>query len=1382
MKRLSVTLYLGLLMIGIVIPPAESSAAPAIVTRKALSEAVPQSHVRYRFRQIDSNDGLPDNNVRNMLMLPNGLMCIQTATMLNLYDGATSQSYAFNPIRIPYQEYSGLNYLFYDSDNALWLSNRDQTWRFDLGSREFEYDTPAMLAPFDLGKRKAESLFRMSDGDYWVLGDDGSLWFCDRSTGRARMVDQPEALHQPLIIVGREQKVWMLTLDGTLACYDVSLQTFTSLYRGIVPESSPLSSRMEMVVASNGDLWMLFDRDLVRYRAASDRIERILDVPLGSEDVYTTIAIDRDDHLWIGSAKSGVSILNPETLTVHNLPWLELTDGRRIDHNTDISKIYVDPHDGVWIATQTEGVFYWHRSIFRLQTINNASAYGVRMPDESVKCLIEEPDGRILLGTIQGLLRYDPRTGEITIPYPELSRELCISLYRDRNGQIWLGTFHHGAYRIDRQGKIRHYFSEKMTSVDASYRSATPNLNCVRAFHEDRDGNFWICVYGGLGRFDPDSGRIELLRDRHPELAQFMLTRGVCEVGDQLLVTSDNGSYRYDPHTDRVLFDPDDPQTYVPCNQALVDSRGLLWLATWEGLQVETPDGERYRLTTTDGLPNNNILGLAIDNLGNIWAATFSHLSRVKAIRRDGRLDFAVSSFGAADGMEAGALFQNALTVGADGRLYAGGAHGFCCVDPSSLYQPNYNRTPVISQLRIFDRPVEVGRELNGRCILPRELSQMKHLDLQHDETFLTFEFSNLNYTNPSHTVYRYRLENFDREWTEIHARGTGTATYTLLEPGDYVFRVTAADNDTDWSESEAVIAFTIHPPFWRSTTAYVLYAAGVLLLIVLGILYVIRRLKHRAAQRRFEEEIRQREELDQMKFRFFTNISHELRTPLSLILLPLEGILRRTEETNPIRQQLETIHRHATQLLSLVNHLLDFRKLEMQGERLNLTQGDMARFAEGLVATFRDMAREKELDLTFDNTMTNPRMAFDSAQMYKILNNLLSNAVKFTPKGGSIAVRLSQPTPEWMRLEVSDTGIGIPERDLEHIFDRFYQSTNNTSPQGSGIGLCLVRQYAEMHGGHVGVTSREGHGSTFRVEIPTTLQAPNTVEQKPSPESEAESEPQSGENRHVRVLIVEDNSDFRAYVAGELSAEFDVRQAEDGEDGLQKAHRYHPDIIVCDVMMPKMDGFELCKRLKNDIETSHIPIILLTARADDDVRREGYESGADAYLSKPFNMEVLLARIRNLVEERRRRIHSFTSEADITPSQITVTPLDRQLIDRITECVERNIGNPNYSVEELSSDVAMHRMNLYRKLQSITGMTPSEFLRTMRLKRAAQLLAQDGNLPVAEVAEMVGFNTPKYFTRYFREMFGCTPSQYQAARHNAPAEGESSAGPTAGE
>lgn len=1328
-----------------------------------------RSAPHYLFRQIDSDSGLPDNNVRNMLMLPNGLMCIQTSTALNLFDGTASRSYPFHPIAIPYQEYAGLSYLYYDDAHRLWLTNRDHTWRFDLSRRYFEYDTQRLLAPCDIGGEGIASFFRSADGSCWILSDAGRLWRCDPQRGRSEEIaDKPEALRAPLIMAQSGGVIWMLSLDGTLARYDTQLDRFTGLFRQIAP-TAPLSSRMEMAVDPAGDLWILFDRDLIRYRVATGATERIRTVPLGTDDVYTTLAIDGGGRLWIGSAKSGVSILDTRTLTVENLPWLCLTDGQRVDHNTDISKIYIDPHDGVWIATLTEGVFYGHKDIFRLRTVNNASLGRGRMTDESVKCLVGEADGRILLGTIKGLLRYDPQTGEMTVPYPELRNELCISLYRDRRDRIWLGTFHHGAYCIDR-GRIRHYFHRDMPSVDVSYHEATPNLNCVRSFHEDRAGNFWICVYGGLGRFDPASGAIRLLRERHPSLGRFMLTRGVCEVGDRLLVTSDNGRYYYDPAADSVRFDAADPALHVPCNQAITDARGLIWLASSDGLHVLTPGGERYRLTTREGLPNDNVLGLACDGLGNVWAATYSHLSRIRPVGEAGRYLFAVSSYGAEDGMTAGALFQHALTAGADGRIYAGGAHGFSIADPATLYQQRRSQPPVISSLRIFDRPVEVGALYNGRRILEREIAQTERLDLRHDETFLTFEFSNLNYTNPSHTVYRYKLKNFDREWTEIHARGTGSATYTLLEPGDYVFRVTAADNDTDWSDTCAQIAFTIRPPLWKSSAALALYALLAAGAVVSGVLYTVRRYRRRARRRREEELQRQKEEMGQMKFRFFTNISHELRTPLSLIILPLESILRRTGADSPIHGQLQTIHRHASQLLSLVNHLLDFRKLEMHGERLNLTRGDLAEFVEGLVDTFGDTAREKEIDLTFDNRTANSYMAFDSTQLYKIVNNLLSNAVKFTPKGGVIVVRLTQADPATIRLEVSDTGIGIPEKDLAHIFERFYQGTQNASPQGSGIGLCLVRQYAEMHGGSVGVESAVGHGTTFRVDLPMTLRAADDAEPDATAEPEADTDGGGSEERRSRLLLVEDNADFRAYVAGELAAEFEVVQAADGEEGLRKAHKHRPDLIVCDVMMPRIDGFEVCKRLKNDIETSHIPIVLLTARADDEVRREGYEAGADAYLSKPFNMEVLLARIRNLVDERRRRIRSFSSEADISPSQITVTTLDRKLIDRIMEHVERNIGNPNYSVEELSSDVAMHRMNLYRKLQSITGMTPSEFLRTMRLKRAAQLLAQDEGLSVTEVSEMVGFNTPKYFTRYFRDMFGTTPSQY-AARSRAGLE-----------
>ncbi len=1396
----------------------------------------PEREGQYVFRSVDSDSGLPDNNVRDMLMLPGGMMCIQTSSMLNLFDGTSSKSYRFDPAFVPFQEYAALGYLFC-SDHNLWFTNQNYTWRFDLNTRRFDYDIESLLSPFYINGERPECFSIAPDGSYWIVSTEGNLWWCDAASGMARQLDLPDCFSVPIIVSFSGTQVRMLSLSGAFAVYDTQLRVFTRCVERLTSAGTD-PSRMDMAEGADGDLWIMFDTEIIRYRA-DGRVEKVRNVPIGKNDVYTTIAFDGNDRLWIGSAKSGVSILDTRSLSVENLSWLEVSDGRRIGHNTDISKIYIDPQDGVWIATLTEGVFYWHRNIFRLRTVSNETLDAEVMRDENIKCIAEDEEGRILLGTIRGLLRYDPATGRISVPWPELSEELCTGLYRDSRGRIWLGTFHNGAFCIDR-GRVRHYFYDGMPSVEVSYHDSTPNFNSVRSFYEDASGSLWICVYGGLGRFDRESGRISLLRDTHPELDSFMLTRGVSGVEGKLLATSDNGWYLYDPASDTVILgsadvlsseapaagtvsgsdpasalqsaDPDIldssrtlsqgmptfSPTYIdyriPCNQSLTDSRGLMWLASSEGLYVMSPDGKNYRLSLRDGLPNDNILALTADRFGNVWAATFRDVSRIRPVREKDGYSFAVTSFGAEEGLSVGTLFQNSMFAARDGRIYVGGSRGFGVADPSTLYQPNRNSAPVITGLRVFNHPVEVGEEYNGRCILTEDLSRTRHIRLRHTETFITFDFSNLNYINPGHTNYRYRLKNFDREWTELHAAGSGSATYTLLRHGDYVFQVMAADNDADWSQTCAEIAVTINPSFWQSVWAKVIYILLGFLAVSLVVWAILHRARVKEETRKEEESKRQKDEMDAMKFRFFTNVSHELRTPLSLIILPLESIIRHTAADSPLMPQLQTMHRHVSSLLGMVNQLLDFRKVEMHGETLNYKHGDIAQFIAGQVEAFRDTAREKELDLVFDNDMANSMMDFDAEKVFKIVNNLLSNAMKFTPKGGEVAVRLTQKGSDLMVIEVADTGVGIAPEDLPHIFDRFYQPARNENFSGTGIGLNLVRQFSEMLGGNVSVESEVGVGSTFRVELPIRSESSaQTDVQEDSPDvtdaaagepghhAEAEDGPAnggdagedavaggeegaSGEER-TRLLIVEDNADFRNYLAGELSEEFDVIKASDGEDGLRKVAKHAIDIIICDVMMPRMDGFELCRRIKNDINTSHIPIILLTAHSNNEVRSEGYKAGADAYISKPFSMDVLLARIRNLVEERRRRIRAFTSGSEeVSTEKMTATPLDRRLMDKVMECVRKNLSNADYSIEDLAADVAMHRMNLYRKLRTITGTTPSEFMRNIRLREAARLLVQEPDLSVTEISERVGYNTPKYFSRHFFEMFGCTPTAYRTA------------------
>ncbi len=574
--------------------------------------------------------------------------------------------------------------------------------------------------------------------------------------------------------------------------------------------------------------------------------------------------------------------------------------------------------------------------------------------------------------------------------------------------------------------------------------------------------------------------------------------------------------------------------------------------------------------------------------------------------------------------------------------------------------------------------------------------------------------------------------------------------------------------------------AVAIAPSLWLSVWAKVLYILAGLAAVALVVWIVVRRDRSKQTALQKEENLRQKEEMDAMKLRFFTNVSHELRTPLSLIILPLENIIRQTPPDSPLMPQLHTMHRNASSLLALVNQLLDFRKVEMHGQTLNYTHADIARFIHDRVEAFRDMAREKVLALTFDNGMANSMIDFDAEKVFKIVNNLLSNAMKFTPKGGEVTVRLKQKGSDLMVIEVADTGIGIASEDLPHIFDRFYQTARNSSFSGTGIGLNLVKQYAEMLGGNASVASEVGVGSVFSVELPiksersaqSDVKDDNNAEERDVEESAAIQAVQTGGGnmeekapgaKKTRLLVIEDNADFRNYIASELSGEFDVIKAVDGRDGLLKVSKHIIDIIICDVMMPRMDGFELCRRIKNDINTSHIPIILLTAHSNNDTRREGYKAGADAYISKPFSMDVLLARIHNLVEERRRRVKAFATGAeDVSSETMTATPLDRRLMDKVVKCVRKNMENADYSIEDLADDAAMHRMTLYRKLRTITGMTPSEFMRSIRLREAARLLLSEHEISITEISERVGFNTYKYFSRHFLEMYSCTPTQYR--------------------
>ena len=782
-----------------------------------------------------------------------------------------------------------------------------------------------------------------------------------------------------------------------------------------------------------------------------------------------------------------------------------------------------------------------------------------------------------------------------------------------------------------------------------------------------------------------------------------------------------------------------------------------------------------YLLTTAEGLPNNAVSSILEDRDGVVWASTLNGICKIIPREEEkGGYCFSLVAFGVADGLQSGMFYDHAALKAKNGTLYFGGAHGFNYFNPGHMVYEEAANQPILTGLSIFNTPVKVGKEYEGHVILSVPMNRTDKIELRYDENFISIEFSGLNYANPDHTYYKYRLKNYEEGWVESPAAALGRAVYTGLRPGEYEFEVYAANGDKVWSKEPARLAIVVHPPFWATY-----YALAVYVLMAAGMVYWISKMyvrweKEKMMAERRENARRQQEHLEEMKLRFFTNISHEFRTPLTLILTPLGSLIKQQSDVD-LKQRLVVIYRNAEKLLQLVNQLLDFRKLEMQGERLSVRMGDIVVFVQDAVEAFCELVKEKGVTLAFESKIGHLYMNYDHDKVYKVVNNLLSNAVKFTPSGGRIAVRvenLVRNGREYVAVSVRDTGCGMEEKDKERIFTRFYQvESSHKSQSGSGIGLHLVKGYVDLHGGEITVDSRPGEGSVFTFFLPTDLQHDEkvtiahgedkeTVSVSVPSAAEDGSEP-SGERK--KLLIVEDNADFRAYLVHEFSSDFDVVEAGDGVEGEEMVREEWPDLVISDLMMPKRDGIAFCQRMKNDIHTSHIPFILLTAKMSDDARIESYKAGADSYISKPFNFEMLQVRVQKLIEQRETRKVTFKKNIEITPSEITTTSLDEEFVKKAVAFVEKNMDNSEYSLEDLSSDLGLSKTHLNRKLTVILNMKPLQFIRSIRLKRAAQLLV-GSQYNVVEIADKVGFNTIKYFNRYFKEEFGMTPTQYREA------------------
>ena len=855
-----------------------------------------------------------------------------------------------------------------------------------------------------------------------------------------------------------------------------------------------------------------------------------------------------------------------------------------------------------------------------------------------------------------------------------------------------------------------------------------------------------------------------------------------------LWIGTGNGLNRFDPKQDSFTRYTREASQAFEVYAIHEDSRRRFWLGTNLGLYLfDRHGGKHERVAELQGLSDGRIFSIMEDGGGNLWLQTVVAIVKFDPQTRKLRV------YDRDDGWIQNGIhqqeWQHADEKLNSGELVYGGSNGITIFHPDSIKDNPYVPAVHITGFNLSYHPVDVnenpqGRRVKGDSLFKRSLLLTDHLILRHSENTFSFEFAALDYTQPEANQHAFMLEGFHDDW--IYSGNERTATFTNIPPGDYTFRVKGANNDDLWNEEGDAIKIAILPPWWKTTTAYIGYTV-----LLLAMLYGVRRfemnrLKLRNELRMQEFETKKLQEVDHLKSRFFANISHEFRTPLTLVLGPLEEVIAKIKD-NAAKAELRVMERNAKRLLRLINQLLDLSRLEFGKMTLRASRGDFIAFLKGIVMSFASLAEQKKIMLRFedDSTLTNGsplEIYFDRDKIEKIFYNLLSNAFKFTPENGKIAVRVKTTVAadrEFVEVAVKDAGIGIPAGELPRIFDRFYQvdSASTREYEGSGLGLALTKELVERHYGEIEARSEEGMGSEFIVRLPMGkehLQPEEIVEdgdtkiedrgsrvenQATSDEQPATSiKDQASSDDQPIILVVDDHPDVRSYIRKYLEPDYHVIEAKDGREGSDAALEIIPDLVISDVMMPRMDGFQFCETIKTNAKTSHIPVILLTAKAGEENKLAGLETGADDYLIKPFSSKELQARAKNLIELRRKLREHFRREGLLQPHEIAVPSIEEAFLQKLMQVTEQHLADEDFEIDVLRRELNMGQKQLYRKIKALTGQTPTEFIRTLRLRRAKQLLEQNAGT-ISEIAFQVGFNNLSYFSKCFREEFGQLPS-----------------------
>jgi signal transduction histidine kinase/ligand-binding sensor domain-containing protein/DNA-binding response OmpR family regulator len=1307
----------------------------------------------FRFRNYKVQDGLPSNTVRCLIQDSYGFMWFGAEDGLSRFDGHSFKNFMAMPCDSTSLGNNYIYALYEDSGQGLWVGTDEGLYTYNFQTEQFTFfskktDGGAVI-------RSRITSIKADTENIWISTFTQGLFRYDRANDRLHHyiigTDNPNVSGSNVVLalyIDRDKVVWATSQGsrGGLYRYNPASDQFMPLPLRL-EKGDHLNDQVHAITEDSGrNLWLgTWRHGLCKLDRKTGTIQPFLrpGTPNGILHIHE-ITEYRPGVLLVGS-NDGLSVFNTHTCAGELMTASEFKNSTLSDKF--VYPIYKDNEGGLWVGTYYGGVNYAPPSKGEIAGYSH-SKYVNSVGGNIVSCFCEDACGNIWMGSDDGGLScFDPQKKTFANYMPGKNRNglsyynvhaLCLD-----GDKLWIGVYSGGLNVLDlKTNRFKHHYF-------AGNDPASLYDNSIYSIYKDH-GDIWIGSMEGICLYN--SRKNNFIRMKNTGITTIDI------IGDAdhniWFATWGGGLFRYNKESKKwhhYLHNPNNTAS-IPHNQINslhIDADRRLWLGTNNGLALY--DRETDTFSVIPLAVHNNQISYVRNIDGTLWLATNNGLISYTL------KDSTIRNFFQNDGLQSDQFNMKAGCLSASGYLYLGTVNGFNVINPRNLSENNHVPPIRITNLQIFNKDLKISKITGGGGggKLPQSILYTKQIELSYKENVFGIEYAALSYNSPSKNRYKYKLEGFDKEWNIV---GNQRKTiYTNLPPGKYVFRVKGSNNDGVWNNEGAELTIIVRPPFWLTPWAYTLYVLFILGILIYIIYMISRREKKRHGKRMQQLHQEKEKELYDAKINFFTLVAHEIRTPVSLIIGPLEKIMDNIHALpTQIQDSLHIIDHNGQRLLSLVNQLLDFRKAEEKAFIINFTPCNIYDLLQSICIRFEPMAAQQHITLLLEMSDKDASAVVDAEAFTKIISNLLSNALKFTKSLIKITVTVGE---EQIFIKVIDNGEGISETNRQHIFLPFYQVTQHYK-SGTGIGLSLVKLLVDAHRGKIEVDSIPHQETTFTVTLPKT----QSNDLPPAPSSGSGEEPDYVPAADLTdkpvLLIVEDDPDMRTFLRESLCPGYRIIEAKNGKEGIQQLSKQLVDIIISDIMMPVMDGITFTREVKENLQSSHIPLVLLTAKIDKNSKVEGIKAGADAYIEKPFSPQMLTVQIQNLVESR-KKLHKKFSEMPFAPlSSIAGNKADEQFLDKINKIIDRNIANQDFSVDMLAEEAGISRSGLFAKVRLLVDMTPNELIQLIRLKKAARLLSTR-EYRINEICYIVGFNNPSYFSKCFQHQFGVLPKEF---------------------